>query len=115
MTRPSRDFPRPPKTRVQWEESYPRDVLCAYCHHERAVTRDHVVPKSYKKLGKDIPDGLSGTVPACFACNIRKGNRRLIPASWADKLPLLEEAFPGTAWRVWNGSKQEPAYSEVWT
>ena len=87
---------------------------CAYCRKARAVNRDHVVPKSYRRKAP-IPQELCGTVPACFACNIRKGNRRLVPASWADRLGLLESYYPGTPWRVWMGDVREPAYSEVWT
>lgn len=87
-------------------------TVCAYCRNAQAVNRDHVVPKSYRRKAP-IPDDLAGTVPACFACNIRKGNRRLVPASWADKLAALEAAYPGTPWRIWNGDPKSSAYAEV--
>lgn len=85
---------------------------CAYCKKNRAANFDHVVPKSYRKKGAIHPL-LSGTVPACFRCNMLKGTRRLIPESWADRLTLLSDEYPGTPWRVWHGSTKEPAYSEV--
>ena len=103
--------------------------LCAYCHKERAVNRDHVVPKSLRKTHNTnyrvssarresrtpVPAELLRTVPSCFACNIRKGSRRLVPPSWAKHIARLDELFPGTPWRVWHGGLDEPAYREAWT
>lgn len=88
-------------------------MRCAYCG-QRAIHQDHVVPKSYRRI-RPIPDELSGTVPACGSCNWLKGQRRLVPPSWEDKLPALIEAYPGTTWRVWTGGLKEQAYRSVHT
>lgn len=87
-------------------------TACSYCGKARAVNQDHVVPKSYRKK-MAIHPVLAGTVPACFRCNNLKGTRRLIPASWADKLTLLAQEFPGTPWRVWDGDTKSDAYRGV--
>lgn len=89
-------------------------MTCAYCRKARAVNMDHVVPRSYRRK-QAIPPELAGTVPACFACNNRKGTRRLVPGSWAPLIPLLESHYPGTPWRVWNGDTSDPSYREVHT
>lgn len=91
-------------------------VRCAYCRERYAVNRDHVVPKSYRKHRPtdSIPTHLRETVPACFQCNLRKGTRRLVPPSWADRLDELNEVLPGVPWRVWDGNPKAPAFSEVW-
>lgn len=109
-----------------------RGLACAYCG-KPAVNEDHVVPKSLRRRVKqdaawrkrrmprstgyaalrEVPAELLKTVPACFGCNIRKGSRRLVPPSWASKVPLLNEYFPGVPWRVWTGGVDEPAYAEV--
>ena len=86
--------------------------MCSYCGVRRAVHLDHVVPKSYRRKAAIHPV-LAGTVPACFRCNSLKGTRRLIPASWADKLTLLSIEYPGTPWRVWDGDTMSPAFREV--
>lgn len=86
---------------------------CAYCGKAMGITRDHVVPKSYRVKGVEIPEALSATVAACYPCNLRKGARRLIPASWAGRIEELAAAFPGTQWRVWRGGSDEPAFREV--
>lgn len=100
--------------------------VCAYCRKARAVNRDHVVPQALaKKLKKSrgltkkralvegAPTWLFSTVPSCFSCNMFKSTRRLIPEAWEDRIPVLTEWFPGTPWRVWHGSKDEPAFREV--
>jgi 5-methylcytosine-specific restriction endonuclease McrA len=84
---------------------------CAYCGTRRAVHRDHVVPKSHRRRS-DLPDDLRDTVPSCFDCNIRKGARKLVPVSWADRIPLLQEYIPGP-WRVWDGDPKSPAFTAV--
>lgn len=108
--------------------------VCAYCQKRPAVNRDHVVPKSLRKKReaeakwtkrrmrghdyaclKEIPSDLLLTVPSCFECNIRKGARRLVPRSWADKLPLLNDLFPGVPWRTWNGNPKSDAFRLTWT
>lgn len=100
---------------------------CAYCGHKRAVNRDHVVPRSLRanymanvrvsrkrhQVRPLIPDEFMGLVPACFACNARKGSRRLVPRSWEHKIDALNDFFGGTPWRVWSGDTSEPAYREV--
>lgn len=102
--------------------------LCAYCGVRRAVNRDHVVPKAFRRNRKafvrvsktrrewrtDMPDELLATVPACFECNNRKGTRKLVPPSWADKIPALQEAIPGD-WRTWDGDPLSPAFREIHT
>lgn len=106
-------------------------VLCAYCGTRPAVNRDHVVPKVirakyqrrltvvrdeevlYAPARPAIPPELLETVPACFECNHRKGTRKLVPPSWADKLPALRAAIPGH-WRVWDGNPMAAAFREVY-
>lgn len=47
---------------------------CHYCG-ERATTRDHVVPRAHVRVR--VTDGAPpNTVPACYACNQAKGQRR---------------------------------------
>lgn len=87
-------------------------AACAYCAKARGVTEDHVVPRSLrKKYG--VPKFLNGTVRACYACNVLKGSRRLVPPSWEQWITALNEAYPGTEWRVWRGDKKEEAFSKV--
>lgn len=91
----------------------PHSPLCAYCNERRAVNRDHVVPKYLKqRLPEDFPTELLLTVPACFECNIRKGTRKLIPASWEHHIPLLKAYIPGP-WRTWDGDPKSAAYTAV--
>lgn len=52
----------------------------------------------------EIPAELLVTVPSCFRCNMLKGDSRLVPHTWADRLDLLNELLPGTPWRTWDGS-----------
>ena len=74
-------------------------VSCAYCG-KPAVHMDHIVSKSMRRRHPGWEDV---TVPACFACNMRKGTRRLVPPSWKDRLDEL----PGTRpWKVWDGKPQ---------
>lgn len=92
---------------------------CAYCASPASFgfNKDHVIPKSLQRkcrqLGKPLPVELCGTVWACYPCNLRKGTRRLIPASWADKIDTLNDLIPGTPWRTWDGSTASPAFREV--
>ena len=75
---------------------------CAYCG-KPAVHMDHLVSKSMRRRHPGWEDV---TVPACFACNMRKGTRRLVPPSWKDRLDEL----PGTRpWKVWTGDKPQGA------
>ena len=85
-------------------------TACAYCGNP-AVNMDHVIPKSVARRYL-VPIDLLATVPSCFTCNIRKGTRKLVPPSWADKIPALKAAIPGR-WRVWSGDPLEPAFREV--
>ena len=94
-------------------------TACVYCKVRPAGNADHVVPKSLQRkyvqtTGNLVPQHLAGTVAACYQCNNLKGTRRLIPESWAKKLPALERHFPGVPWRVWSGGVDEPAFAEVW-
>ena|SRR3990167_2699666 len=93
-------------------------TLCAYCRERRAVTKDHVVPKSFRKTRPhrypNLPKELRGTVPCCFECNIRKSTRKLVPRSWTKYIPLLQEVFPGP-WRVWDGNPRSPEFKRVVT
>lgn len=89
-------------------------MTCAYCGTERAVNMDHVVPKSLAKKHPELPEHLRETVPACWKHNILKGTRRLVPPSWSDRVPELNEFFGGTEFRVWYGDVSEPAYRETW-
>ena len=100
---------RTPKKRVMG--------LCSYCGVRRAVNRDHVVPKALSKTHvfqyAFLPEKLKRLVPACFECNTRKGTRRLVPPSWEPLVEMLNEEFPGTPWRVWHGTVEEPAFKDV--
>jgi 5-methylcytosine-specific restriction endonuclease McrA len=74
-----------------------RQGCCAYCGCSPAVHNDHIVPKA---LRRRHPGWESVTVRACMICNVRKGTRRLVPPSWADRIYEL----PGTKpWMVWDG------------
>lgn len=86
---------------------------CAYCGKAPGVTSDHVVPKSYHRRA-ELPKKLRGTVRACMTCNLLKGQRRLVPPSWAKRANELNQITGGTPWRVWNGSVISPAFAEVW-
>jgi hypothetical protein len=90
---------------------------CSYCG-ERAVNADHVVPKSFvkkwQKTHGPIPMEFLGTVPSCLFCNVRKGARRLVPASWSHKVDALNRFFGGVPFRVWNGDPMSDAYRETW-
>lgn len=99
---------------------------CAYCGTAPGLTRDHVVPQSlfYRELprlyalmkAKALPiplQTLRSTVACCADHNILKSSQRLVPASWADRVEILNDLFPGTPWRVWSGRVDEPAYRDV--
>jgi 5-methylcytosine-specific restriction endonuclease McrA len=95
---------------------------CAYCQAARAVNWDHVVPRSLVRRynrsapldAPSIPAEWLVVVGACFACNIRKGSRRLVPPSWAKQVHALNRFFGGTPFRVWAGDTKEPAFAEAW-
>lgn len=91
-------------------------MRCAYCS-QRAIHRDHVVPKSVVRrqlrMQRPVPEHLQGTVGACFQHNILKGTRLLIPESWADRLDELNDLGIGI-FRVWHGDVREPAFAETW-
>lgn len=83
---------------------------CAYCG-KQAAHIDHVVPRSerkkfnFRRIGKRgmIPDEFMGLEPACISCNLNKGQRRLVPPSWAHLVDAMNEFFGGNRWRTWNG------------
>ena len=94
---------------------------CAYCGRNLEImggNKDHVVPrqvaKNYQRhhKGQHLPAELRVTVWSCFPCNIRKGTRKLVPMTWADKIPELKELMGGD-WRVWDGNPMSPAFREV--
>lgn len=93
---------------------------CAYCG-ARAVNKDHVIPRQVVRTynrrapldAPSIPAEWLETVPACFACNMRKGSRRLVPPSWGKRVEKLNKFFGGTPWRVWHGGTDEPAFRET--
>lgn len=87
-------------------------MVCAYCNQRRAVNKDHVIPKSTAKKHLNLPAELLVTVPSCFECNIRKGTRKLVPPSWADRVEMLRVFIPGQ-WRVWDGDPQSEAFTAV--
>lgn len=97
-----------------------RSQPCAYCG-DPAVNGDHVIPRSVVRSynwsapaeAKSIPAAWLEIVPACFACNILKGTRRLVPPSWARRVAAMNRFFGGTPWRTWDGSPTAPAYREV--
>lgn len=117
---------------MSYEEGNWRGQPCAYCGIRPSVSRDHVVPKSLRKRAmcrwvqqtgacpckvkhRAIPVELLALEPACFICNTTKGTRRLVPPSWEDKIPALNDAFPGTAWRTWSGDIRAASFREVHT
>lgn len=86
-------------------------MICAYACTERAVHQDHVIPRSLFKKHRNLaallgfgPDG-DNLVGACFAHNVRKGTRRYVPPSWADKLDFINALVPGAKFQVWDGGK----------
>ena len=90
---------------------------CSYCRKERAVHKDHIV--SGRLLNKKRPDGSPRypdwddvTVPACFKCNITKGDRTLVPVSY-ERLAELQALAVKEVWREWGGSTSEPAFRNV--
>lgn len=98
-----------------------RGKPCAYCG-AAAVNGDHVVPRSLvRRYNATAPEGAPSipakwleVVPACFACNLLKATRRLVPPSWRDQVAALNRFFGGAKWRVWNGDPKHPSYAEVW-
>ena len=93
---------------------------CAYCG-QPAVNGDHVIPralvKRYNHTAPDdapsIPVAWLRVEPSCFACNTRKGQRRLLPASWEPLIPAMSAFFGGAPWRVWDGDPMHEAFREV--
>ena len=77
-------------------------TACEYCG-ARAVHADHIFSKA---LRRRFPDWQNVTVPACFACNMLRGTRRLLPPSWAHRQQELEE-LTGKKWAVWHGDPKE--------
>lgn len=98
-------------------------MMCAYCQEARAVNRDHVIPRHIIRVynrhapleAPSIPAEWLETVPSCFACNIRKGHRRLVPPSWEKRLSRLNKFFGGVPWRVWHGDPKEDVFRLAWT
>ena len=65
-----RDF-----TVAQWEEmKAAHEYRCAYCHEEKPLTQDHIVPIA--KGGAHTRDNVA---PACRSCNSSKRNHDLLP------------------------------------
>lgn len=97
-----------------------RGKACAYCALP-AVNGDHVIPRSLIRRynanavegAPSIPSKWLAVVPSCFACNILKGTRRLVPPSWAGQVNSLNRFFGGSAFRVWTGDIHEPAFTAV--
>ena len=93
-------------------------MTCEYCGKARAVHKDHVVPKArlatlirehalgVRKLDplKNAPEWLFDTVPSCFACNMRKGPRLLVPPSWVKRISRLNRIGMGT-FQAWDGGR----------
>lgn len=96
--------------------------VCAYCGVLRGVNKDHVVPRqlvrAYNRrtliVQPPIPAEWRATVWSCFACNLRKGARRLVPASWADRVDALNDFFGPPPFRVWDGDPKSVAFAGVW-
>ena len=82
-------------------------LYCNYCKKARAVHNDHIMP--IKRLRKEYD--FYDTVPACFACNMRKSVRHLVPFGY----PRLEELreLTGLIWREWNGDPKSKAFTEL--
>lgn len=89
-----------PTQRILERDNY----QCQYCG-KRAVQRDHVYPVRLKRrcerAGIDR-EALENQVACCMKCNVEKGNRCLVPPSWADRIPELEEAI-GKVFHVFDG------------
>lgn len=73
------------------------DYRCQYCGG-RAVHADHVVPKALRR-GRPEFDDDAWIIAACFSCNVRRGTRRYVAPSWADRIAEL----PRDGWQVWSG------------
>ena len=86
---------------------------CAYCGKRRGIHQDHVIPRTLAKRRKGlIPAALLVTVACCGECNWLKSTRKLVPPSWADRIPALKEAIPGP-WRTWDGDPKAEAFVAV--
>ena len=58
----------------QWDEMKAmHEYRCAYCHEEKPLTQDHIIPIS--KGGAHTRDNIA---PACRSCNSSKHNRDLL-------------------------------------
>lgn len=80
---------------------YKRDNYeCVYCDSKKALTIDHVIPKS--KGGSNTWENL---VTSCFKCNLKKGNRTPEEAKMKMKhLPYVPSIMYDnyTLLNVWN-------------
>jgi len=72
---------------------------CQYCGG-RAIHADHLIPVALRRRHHLSSTDIDFMTAACGPCNWRKGTRRLVPVSWADRLTEL----PGRGWRTWDGS-----------
>lgn len=83
--------------------------ICAYCGQSGARSLDHVVPKADRRRAGISDTDEAYLVVACLTCNIRKGTRKLVPPSWANKIAQLREVIPGH-WRCWNGDPKAASF-----
>lgn len=75
--------------------------VCAYCG-QRATMVDHILSRAESRRQQISRDDEDWCCSACLACNLRRGTRRLLPPSWAERQAELEERT-GKRWLVWDG------------
>ena len=91
-------------------------TLCAYCKIRPAIHWDHIVSKADRKRQRPDKsfvypgDWENEKVPACFACNIYKSTRHLVPEGY-ERLEELQAI--NSNWREWKGSTDEPAFRDT--
>ena len=77
---------------------------CAY-HGGRATEIDHIFSRAEGQRQEIARDDEEWIVAACHDCNGRKGTRKLVPPSMAERIPDLNDMTPGRFWLAWDGGK----------
>ena len=85
---------------------------CAYCGG-RAGTVDHLFSKAEGRRQGISRGDKRWCVAACLACNIKRMSSYLVPPSWEDRIPELNEMTPSHTWRVYSGGPVSAVFKEV--